>query len=364
MRRAVFPVIRALAKRRIEFDLDLVPLRFDGLSWRRIFNWILTETSVRFKPSRPWGLPTILQLEPASRCNLRCTVCPVATGMDRPAGDLSFDLFRRIIDEVGDTLLVLMFWDWGEPFLNPRSYEMIAYARAKGIKVVASTNGHVFAERENARRLVDCGLDLLVFSVDGITQETYEHYRRAGRLESVKAGIRQVVEERRRRGAKTPVVNFRFIVMKHDEHEIPELASFARSLGVDVLTLRKFYAVPGSSNGADSYIPSEARFQLPRLGADGQALRAHRNPCRNLWNCPTIHWNGAVCSCFMDFKERRPLGLLGERSFRDIWRGREYSELRQRFRTDWPSLPLCRECACGFEGGDVGREANEEAIFF
>ena len=164
-----------------------------------------------------------------------------------------------------------MFWDWGEPFLNPHAYDMIRYAHEAGIKVVSSTNGHIFASEGHAREAVESGLDVLVFSVDGISQETYQRYRAKGRLEVVLEGIRRVVAEKRRLGSRTPVVNLRFIVMKHSEHEIPRLEEYARSLGVDVLTLRKFHFVPGTGQDAEGVkvgselAPSEARFQLPAL---------------------------------------------------------------------------------------------------
>ncbi len=369
-------VASAFASRRIAFEMDLIPLHFEGLPLKKVANWFLTESSVLAKPARPWGLPTILQVEPTSRCNLECKICPVAAGLGRPTGNMEPALFRRLIDELRDSLLVTMFWDWGEPFLNPHAYDMIRYAHEAGIKVVSSTNGHIFSSEGHAREVVESGLDVLVFSVDGISQQTYQRYRAKGRLESVLEGIRRVVAEKRRLGSRTPVVNLRFIVMKHSEHEIPRLEEHARSLGVDVLTLRKFHFVPGTGQAAglaeeirtqegSELTPSEARFQLPVLRREHRKpVRISRNPCRNLWNCPTVHWDGTVCSCFMDYNERRPLGSVAERSFREIWHGEGYQKLRRAFRRHWQQLPLCGACASGFEGGDVGREANAEAVFF
>lgn len=359
-------VASAFATRRIAFEMDLIPLHFEGLPLKKIANWFLTESSVLAKPAKPWGLPTILQVEPTSRCNLECRICPLAAGLGRPAGNMEPAMFRRLIDELRDYLLVMMFWDWGEPFLNSHAYDMIRYAHQAGIKVVSSTNGHVFASEGHAREAVESGLDVLVFSVDGISQETYQQYRAKGRLEVVLEGIRRVVAEKRRLGSRTPVVNLRFIVMKHSEHEIPRLEEYARSLGVDVLTLRKFHFVPGTGQDAGSELaPSEAKFQLPALPQESRKpVRVSRNPCRNLWNCPTVHWDGTVCSCFMDFNERRPLGSLAEQSFQEIWYGEAYRKLRRAFHRHWQQLPLCGACASGFEGGDVGRGANAEAVFF
>ncbi len=363
MTRKPAQVVSAFASGRLSFDVDLVPLHFEGLRLGKVVNWFLTESSVYFKPSRPWGLPTILQVEPTSRCNLECAICPVATGLGRAAGDMDLAMFRKLVDELRDSLLAILFWDWGEPFLNPRAFDMIRYARQAGIKVISSTNGHVFAGGDLAPEVVESGLDVLVCSVDGISQETYQRFRRKGRLDTVLEGIRRVVAEKRRSGSRTPIVNLRFIVMQHCEHEVPLLREFAQSLGVDVLTLRKFHFVPGTTGGG--LVPSESRFQLPLLAQDTRTpVRVSRNPCRNLWNCPTVHWDGTVCSCFMDYNERRPLGSLQQQGFREIWYGESYKRLRSEFRRSWQQLPLCGECASGFEGGDVGREANAEAVFF
>lgn len=377
MIRKLSQAMSAVLTRSVSFEMDLVPFTFQDLPLKKITNWLLAESSVVFKPGRPWGFPTILQVEPTSRCNLRCKLCPVGTGLGRPVGDMDLPMFRRIIDELGEYLLLIMFWDWGEPFLNPDAYEMIRIARRAGIKVVCSTNGHVFASGDHARRVVDCGLDVLVFSVDGITQETYERYRRRGSLEKVLKGITEVVAEKHRLHSDTPLVNFRFIVMKHSEGEVPRIKEFASSLGVDVLTLRKFHFVPGSGidlePGSDektvgvgeTLVPSHSKYQLPMIPTGGRLpLRVERNPCKNLWNCPTIHWDGTVCSCFMDYNEQRPIGSLQAKSFREIWYGEGYRRLRRAFRDKWKELALCKDCASGFQGGDVGRDANAEAFFF
>ncbi len=359
---------RALATRRISFEVDLIPLHYQGVPLRKIANWLLTESSILVRPSRPWGMPTVLQVEPTTRCNLRCKVCPVTSGLGRPRGEMDLGLYRRLIDELSQHLLLMMFWDWGEPFLHPAAYEMIRYAKRAGIKVMASTNGQLFADPRHARRVVRSGLDVLIFSVDGLDQQTYEQFRDGGRLDRALEGIRQVVAEKRRQGAETPLVNFRYIVTRHGEKDLGRVEAFARELGVDVLTLRRFHAIPGRGEAWDQQpelVPSESRHQLPALAAGTmQPTRLVHNPCKNLWNCPTVHWDGTICSCFMDYAERYPLGSLGQRSLRQIWTGAAYRGLRRGFRRRYTDLPLCGVCSSGFEGGDVGREANSDVVFF
>lgn len=365
----IYKCLRALITRKIKFEVDLIPFEFENLPLKKVINWILTEGSVFFKPTRPWGYPTILQVEPTSRCNLRCRVCPVTAGMNRPSGDMDGELFKKTVDELADYLLLILFWDWGEPFLNPNIYEMMRYARSRGIKVMSTTNGHVFASGNHAQDVVKSGLDVLVFSVDGITQETYQRYRAGGRLESVLEGIRKVVKEKRSLKSKTPLVNLRFIVMKHNEGETPHLEKLARSLEVNALTLRRFYAIPNRrGEGTEpkrELMPSQTKFQLPEHSQEDQRpIRVAKNPCKNLWNCPSVHWDGTVCSCFADFNEERPLGSLGQQSFKEIWYGQAYRNLRRNFRKAWKELPLCRECSSGFKRGDIGRESNAEVVLF
>ncbi|MEL6867719.1 MAG: radical SAM protein, partial [Bacteroidota bacterium] len=141
-----------------------------------------------------WGLPITISIEPTTACNLRCPECPSGLrSFTRPTGNLKEGFFRSTIDELGKDLLYLIFYFQGEPYINPKFLDMVAYARKKGIYTITSTNGH-FLNDENARRTISSGLDRLIISVDGTTQEVYEQYRKAGKLENVLQGARNVVK--------------------------------------------------------------------------------------------------------------------------------------------------------------------------
>ena len=92
--KSVWTAVKALATRRVEFGCDRIPYRFDNVSRKKILNWILVEASARVRVAKPWGYPTILQVEPTNQCNLHCTLCPVAEGLDRPSGMMDPALFR------------------------------------------------------------------------------------------------------------------------------------------------------------------------------------------------------------------------------------------------------------------------------
>jgi len=348
-------VVRALFLRRLEFEVDAVPVAFRRVSLARTANWILTESSGVLRPARPWGLPTVLQVEPTGMCNLSCPGCPAGNELGRERGLMDIALYRSLIDELSGTLLVLLMWDWGEPFLHPRACEMIEIASRAGIKVLASTNGTVLAARDLASRIVESGLDTLIVAIDGTEQTTYEKFRRGGDLAKTVEGIRRVREERQRRGRPGPRINLRFIVMRHNEHELPRLEDFAAAAGADVLTVRRF----AQWGGVPELAPTSSNHALPSpFAAGSERLALRRNPCRALWNCPTVHWDGTVCSCFMDWAGEHPLGRLTEAPFREIWRGDRYRRLRRAFRRDWAAIPACRECSCGYQDGNVGSHAN------
>lgn len=361
--------VTALATRRVRIDCDLIPYTFERVPLRKLWNWMRVEVSIPYHPERPWGLPTHLQVEPSALCNLKCALCPVTEGLSRPAGNMDPSLFQRLIDEIGKYVFLILLWDWGEPFLNPDIYDMIAYARHKGIKTVSSTNGHPFAKAENADRLIRSGLDSLIVAADGTTQESYERFRQGGRLESVLQGIRTIVERKRALGSLTPLLNLRFIVMRQNEHELPQLRALAASLGVDALTLKTLnpYCDSGTADPEYHYqfVPQNPVYRrFVYRGDSFERIRVKHNRCKHLWNNPAIHWDGVVCPCSFDWGNRYPLGDLRQRSFVDIWNGPHYRALRRKFRQGWEDLGMCRECSYAYEGGACSTDAVAEALFF
>lgn len=362
--------LTALITRKLTIECDHIPHRFRNVPLKKILNWLLVETSVFLMPSRPWGWPTHLQVEPTNLCNLRCALCPVTEGLERPPGHMDMGLFRKLIDEAGDYVFLVILWDWGEPFLNPDLCDMISHARRRGIKVITSTNGHVAAREGHTERLVRSGLDSLIFAVDGITQETYERYRAGGSLEQVTAGIRKVVEAKRRLASRTPFVVLRFIVMKHNEHEVPGLKDFARSLGVDALSVRALVTYDNERSSSASrdgagFLPDNVAYHRFAYEPGTRArMRRTRNPCKALWNNPAVHRNGKVCPCTFDPREKWVLGDLNRESFRDIWFGPAYRRFRSRFRRQYRGIDLCRDCTNAFEGGTCSTEDILDMHFF
>src|SRR5688572_12442304 len=174
------------------------------------------------------GLPISIAFEPTTSCNLRCPECPSGLrSFKRPTGMLGTDLFRNVIDQLAPTLNYLTFYFQGEPFLHPEFLDMVKYASGKGIYTATSTNAH-FLKEDQARATVLSSLDRLIISIDGTTQDTYQSYRIGGSLEKVMEGTRNILDWKKKLKSKTPHVVFQFLVVKPNEHQIPEVYKLAR----------------------------------------------------------------------------------------------------------------------------------------
>jgi len=187
-------------------------------------------------------LPSRMFIECTAACNISCfqACCAPETGITRTrqAGMLDFDLFRKVVDEVGPSLGRIDFFNYGEAFLHKRAIEMCEYIKTSfpHIYLYTSTNGLALSEFQ-ARCLARSGIDEVTFSIDGARQETYARYRQRGRLDVALANLRAMADEKRRLGLDVPFLNWRYILFTwNDSDEEMALArELASRVGVDRL---------------------------------------------------------------------------------------------------------------------------------
>src|SRR5678809_808767 len=180
-----------------------------------------------------WGYPVSISFEPTTSCNLRCPECPSGLReFSRPTGMLKKDFFRQTIDDIHKQLLYLIFYFQGEPYLNRDFLDMVKYASEKKIYTATSTNAH-YLNDDNAKRTIESGLDRLIISIDGTTQDVYEQYRVGGRLDKVLEGTKNIVKWKRELKSKTPFIVFQFLVVKPNEHQLEDVKRLAKEMGVD-----------------------------------------------------------------------------------------------------------------------------------
>jgi radical SAM protein with 4Fe4S-binding SPASM domain len=262
---------------------------------------------------------------------------------------MSFEIYRRVIDQIKDHALFLVFWSWGEPFVNPNAFRMIRYAKDCGLVVHSSTNGHYLNTKERARQLIESGLDSLIFAVDGLNQSSYERYRKGGSLQSVVESIENLVAERSSSGARHPLITFRFIVMKHNEHQISRVREFAERLGVDVVTFRSAVVKRDDINIENSISPVSPYYQLYSSGSVQEGdhpVRQQRLYCHRPYANLTIFSNGDVVSCENDYNSTIPFGNVEQQSLRQILSSAQTKRFFDIFRHSTEQFPFC--CSCEY----------------
>jgi len=327
----------------INFLSKLTPLRL----WNMVQLYTSYQLTKALRRPVQWGMPMTISVEPTTACNLRCPECPSGLrSFTRPTGNLKQDFFRRTIDQLASRLTWLIFYFQGEPYINPGFLDMVSHANQKGIYTITSTNGH-FLDDENARRTIESGLSRLIISVDGTTQEVYEQYRKEGSLEKVLAGARNIVQWKRALKSKTPHVIFQFLVVRPNEHQIPDIYRLANEIGVDEVKL-KTAQVYNYKNG-NALIPSDTKYARYVKQPDGTYAVKNKllNHCWKLWHACVITWDGIVVPCCFDKDATHRLGSLQDRSFKEIWQNGHYSTFRTQLLKGRETIDICTNCTEG-----------------
>lgn len=174
-------------------------------------------------------MPLYAMLEMNSRCNLKCTMCRrTLFQFNRAECDISYSQFKEIIDKIGDYLIFIGLWNYGEPLMNPELSKMIEYCSKKGIITILSTNG-ILLNGENSLSLLAAGLKYLIIYVDGISDDIYKKYRNTAQLTQIKNNVKWVCDLKKEKKFMFPIVELQFIVMKDNKHQVNNFFSTACS---------------------------------------------------------------------------------------------------------------------------------------
>lgn len=302
-----------------------------------------------------WGMPISIAIEPTTSCNLRCPECPSGLrSFTRETGMLDESFFQRTIDDLYKDVLYLTFYFQGEPYLNQKFLEMVKYASAKNIYTATSTNAH-YLDDKNARATVESGLDRLVISIDGTTQESYQSYRIGGDLKKVIEGTKNIVRWKKALGSKTPHVIFQFVVFRQNEHEIESVKKLGKDLGVDEVKI-KSAQIYDYENGNERIPENEkySRYEMAPQPPEGGQSHALLPPsggggasCWKMWNSCVITWDGKIVPCCFDKDAKHQLGNLEERSFKDIWFNGSYTKFRTSLLRSRNEIDICKNCSEG-----------------
>ncbi|MEJ8757509.1 SPASM domain-containing protein [Pontibacter sp. H259] len=324
---------------------------FSKLTWERAGNAVQVVGSYIYSKvtgkAVHWGMPVSISLEPTTSCNLRCPECPSGLrSFTRPTGMLNETLYRHIIDQLHSKLLYLIFYFQGEPYLHKQFLEMVSYASKKGIYTATSTNAH-YLDDDTARKTVESGLDRLIVSIDGTTQETYQAYRIGGKLDKVLEGTRNVVKWKKELKSRTPHIMFQFLVVRPNEHQLEDVKALANELGVDEVVF-KTAQIYDYEHGSPLIPTIDYYSRYKNNGNDNYSIKNELlNHCWKMWHSCVITWDGLVVPCCFDKDAEYRFGDLKEEQFKQVWRGAKYSHFRQAVLRSRAEVEMCRNCTEG-----------------
>lgn len=276
--------------------------------------------------------PKVVLLDTVSYCNLRCVMC-VHQDMKRKRGFMPWPLFTRIIDEIAEedrnTRVWMVFF--GEALIRKRKkptiFDMIAYAKGKGLTdVVLNSNGNLLDEPA-ARRLIDAGLDSIYFGIDAATAESYRRIRVGGDYIRTVENIRNLIRMVREANGAGPEVFVQFVEMEENRSEKEDFVAFWTREGAKV-KIRPKVSWAGMVEAPNLVLCEEARW-----------------PCHWAMQTMSITDTGKVVTCAVDLDARFVAGDINDQTLKEVWRG-HLGKLRRLHREGrFGELPEnCRRC--------------------
>jgi MoaA/NifB/PqqE/SkfB family radical SAM enzyme len=303
--------------------------------------------------------PYYLTLEPSDRCQLRCPTC--VTGIEnemRASRDplaifrsnrdaLTHELLDSLLEEIGDYLFLIVFYNFGEPLLNKNLPGLIRKASARQIETDINTNLSLPLSDQHIENLLTSGLDYLYASIDGFSQKTYEIHRVGGNLELVKRNLERIVAVRDRLGTNTCIV-YNFLVFSFNQHEVEAANRYCEDLGIHFNQRDAFIHDP-------KWLPTYRREEKPWIVPEEVSLPGrfgHKkngvnlawsplpkpnasDPARCSWHYgySAISAGGKVSPCCAVPGEWNDFGALipGRVSFSEVWNNAAYRRSRADF---------------------------------
>jgi radical SAM protein with 4Fe4S-binding SPASM domain len=293
------------------------------------------------------GKPFSLSIEPTTACNLGCPECPSGLKQfTRPTGKLALDLHKKMLNDVAKNVFYINYYFQGEPFLHPDFLQLIKQAKQHKIYTATSTNAH-FINEQKAAEIISSGLDRLIISIDGLTQETYEQYRVNGKLEKVLEATNHLITAKRERKSKTPYLIFQLLAVSANEHEIPQIYELGKTMGVDEVRI-KTAQLYDYENG-NPLMPKNEDYARYRQKSDGTYTLKYKlgNHCWRMWSGSVLTWDGKVVPCCFDKDAQHVLGTVENQSFDAIWESASYKAFRSQVFTNRKSIDICTNCSEG-----------------
>ncbi|MCK5581709.1 MAG: radical SAM protein [Candidatus Omnitrophica bacterium] len=286
-------------------------------------------------------VPFLISFELWNECNARCVFCRTANGeiydqnpasKDQPVplGKMPLELYKDVISQVKNRLLMATLYINGEPLLYKELGEAVQFATQNRVATMIATNGTLLTEKRS-RELLEAGIDFVKIAISGYTQETYSKQVRYGDVEKVKEYIKTFLRLNRE-GKHGAVVMVDYMLYSYNQHELGAVRDFCNELGV-MLSVR-----PGNPKGMEEAEESQNK------GAETINVA-----CDWLWKVLSINWNGDLLPCcdYVIWSGLKPYERyeVGKTKIVDVWNGPQAVKMRQvHVKKGRQVIPICAKC--------------------
>ena len=273
-------------------------------------------------------LPLRIWLEPTDRCNLACPICINRTIPDDQKGDMPWELFCSIINQLEGEICDINLFHRGEPLLHPRISEMISYIKARKMTTRIHTNATKLT-KQLSNNLLSAGLDYISFSFDGFDKETYERNRVNAVFEETLDNIINFLKNKKELKARNC-----FTVLQIID------TGFSRDQKAKQKFLKNFSGLP----------LNKISIRTPHNWAGGISVSHQGKPRRPIvctfpWYGLTIFRDGKVYPCSQDYGGEIYIGDLNQQSLADIWNNQILQQIRKDFyHKNYGSYRPCTKC--------------------
>jgi MoaA/NifB/PqqE/SkfB family radical SAM enzyme len=299
-------------------------------------DWV--DAKYNWKPREIPALPPRLLIDFATKCNLRCQMCPVWGDEDDEAieavkGTMEIEAARKMLDEIAAAKPLIQPSLYGEPLLIPKLKDRIKDLKDRGISIALNTNGLTLNE-DIAEFLVEQQVDSVMFSIDSVTKGTLKKIRGIDKLAKIEAAVMRMLTIR---GENVkPRIGVSFTIQNENRHEVDAFVN--RWVGV-VDVVRTGYVF---ENGT-----------FPEMNTKGERL-----PCPALYNTLPVHNDGQATICCLDGFRQTNVGNVFKEGVAAVWQGEAFAKVRYFHEThQWDEVPFCKDC-----NGWAQHEFDEEIL--
>lgn len=286
-------------------------------------------------------IPKRLTLETVFGCNASCEMCVINLPTKRKKGIMPLKMSKYVLDDMAkyaDQINQLDFFGLGEPLLDPYLFERIKYAKEKGFRNTGVSTNADLLDKEKQKRLLESGIDTVLFSIDGVKKETHEKIRRGVKFERVVENCQSIIKMRDEGNYKTRFV-IRFIRQDINRNEWEPFKKFWKPKlsreKKDLMIIYDMHTWGGERFSKDAILNKKNRD--PEI---------EKKPCHRIDELLIILADGTVPLCNEDFHHAKyNFGNVRDKSPIEIFNCEKFNRIRKiHSEGKKNTLELCKEC--------------------